>query len=84
MQITSLGQPDPRGPIQTVIDIRDREGGHYYLDLDCGHAAKVVGHFSYRVGQTCRCYACGKESTRAWFAMHAPENTLATAQGSQS
>ena len=68
MQVSYLGQPDPRGPIRTVNAIRDRDGGHHYLDMDCGHAAEVVGHFSYRVGGTHRCHACDKEQTQAWFA----------------
>lgn len=81
MQISYLGQPDPRGPIQTVTAIRDRDGGHYYLDLDCGHSAEVVGHFSYRAGGTHRCHACGKEQTRAWFAEHDSRTRLARVGG---
>ena len=66
MQVTYLGQPDPRGDIRTVIAIRDRDGGHYYLDLNCGHSAAVVGHFVYRVGETHRCRACGKAVAKAY------------------
>lgn len=67
MQVSFLGQPDPRGPIAMVATIRDRTGGHYYLDLDFGHSAEVVGHFSYRVGEYHRCYQCGKAQAQAWF-----------------
>ena len=71
MQCTFLGQPDPRGPIQTVVAIRNRDGGHYYLDLDCGHSSEVVGHFSYRVGETHRCFSCGEQATQEWENNHA-------------
>jgi hypothetical protein len=52
---------DPRGPFRRVAAVVWDDGGHRTITLDCGHTPGIVSHMAVKVGEDCRCYACGKE-----------------------
>lgn len=45
---------DPRGPIQKIVQVEP------VIVLDCGHKPDLNPIYTYRVGDDCRCFACGK------------------------
>lgn len=50
---------DPRGPERTIAKV-DTANGKALITLDCGHIRELASHFSYRTGDRCRCFPCGK------------------------
>lgn len=59
---------DPRGPRRTIVEVQpyrltrlpNASGGCIPLLLDCGHVAEMNFTFSYKVGESVRCFQCRK------------------------
>ena len=51
---------DPRGPRRTIKAVHiDPKGGSTKVEFnECTHVVDRVNHFSYRVGDRDRCFAC--------------------------
>jgi len=53
------GNSDPRGPLRTIKAVEETPSATL-LTLDCGHVNAHAQHFSYRIGDSCHCFACGQ------------------------
>lgn len=52
---------DPRGPVRTATHVEARTD-IVLVTLTCGHVGHFVPHFTYRVGDTHRCFRCGQDA----------------------
>lgn len=60
---------DPRGPMRLIVrveEIRPTQrpnscGGVRPVVLDCGHTVELNQIYTYKVGEACRCFDCGRE-----------------------
>jgi hypothetical protein len=53
--------PDPRGPMRKIVAIKE-SSGPTLITKDCGHTSEYANHFTYKVGASLHCYACGQQS----------------------
>ncbi len=49
---------DPRGPVRTITAVGNTRETSHILTLNCGHVREFVPHYTYRVGDLCRCLLC--------------------------
>src|ERR1019366_4144203 len=71
---------DPRGPMRTITAVGeyrksiDGSGGCIPVTFDCGHIAELNFTFSYRVGDTLHCFACGPHAPKHHKEMRCSRN----------
>lgn len=53
---------DPRGPDRTIVAV-EPTASETRVTLDCGHIGHANQIYSYRIGDTYRCFACRKLSS---------------------
>lgn len=58
---TGYRAPDPRGPVRKIIAVKE-SAGPTLVTKDCGHTSECANHFTYSVGASIHCYACGQQS----------------------
>lgn len=54
---------DPRGPVRTIEAVEATPSGTFLL-LSCAHVVEHNQIYTYRVGDSSRCFTCRKEHDR--------------------
>jgi hypothetical protein len=58
-----VSRPDPRGPLRTVRAVTFTPAANLVRFAECGHEARTNPTMTVRVGDPCRCFACGPHGT---------------------